>query len=105
MAKLEDPDIKKLLTAEQATQFARSAANDFLESRMKVALNTAQATSPRLVQRIDRKDDYYFIVPFTIGPRETARFIVDGFDGSLVEASGVATSDAAMPRYVAATES
>ena len=37
---------------------------------------------------------------FKIASRETARFIIDGFDGSLTEASGVAESDKSLTRYV-----
>lgn len=92
--------MEKLLTADQAIQFAKTAADDFKESRLKISLDAAEAKSPTLVQRIDRKDAYYFIVPFWIGPRETARFIVDGFVGKLKEASGISAPAQSLQSYV-----
>ena len=96
--------MERLLTADKAIQFARAAARDFSESRLKVALHSAEPKSQTLVQRIDRKDAYYFIVTFNIGSRETARFIIDGFDGKLTEASGITESDKSLPRYVSSQE-
>ena len=96
--------METLLTSDKAVQFARAAARDFSESRLKFALHAAEPKSPTLVQRIDRKDAYYFIVSFNIGSRETARFIIDGFGGKLTEASGVTESEQALPRYVTSDE-
>ena len=73
--------MERLLTVDKAIESARAAARDFAESRLKVALQSAEPQSPLLVQRIDRKDAYYFIVTFNIASRETARFIIDGFGG------------------------
>ena len=96
--------MEKLLTSDKAIQYARAAARDFSESRLKIALDSAEPTAPTLVQRIDRKDAYYFIVTFNIGSRETARFIIDGFGGKLTEISGVTESDKSLPRYVSSQE-
>lgn len=96
--------MEKLLTADKAMQYARAAARDFSESRLKLALHSAAPKLPALVQRIDRKDAYYFIVPFNIASRETARFIIDGFTGKLTEASGVTESDKSLSRYVSSRE-
>ena len=96
--------METLLTSDKAIQYARAAARDFSESRLKIALHSAEPKSPTLVQRIDRKDAYYFIVPFTIGSRETARFIIDGFGGKLTEISGVTESSKSLPRYVSPQE-
>lgn len=95
---------ERLLTVDKAIESARAAARDFAESRLKVALQSAEPQSPLLVQRIDRKDAYYFIVTFNIASRETARFILDGFGGKLTEASGVTESDKALTRYVSSQE-
>ena len=96
--------METLLTSERAIQYARAAARDFSESRLKLALQSAEPKSPTLVQRIDRKDAYYFIVPFTIGSRETARFIIDGFGGKLMEISGVTDSEKSLLRYLSPQE-
>jgi len=96
--------METLLTSDKAIHYARAAARDFSESRLKIALHSAEPKSPTLVQRIDRKDAYYFIVPFTIGSRETARFIIDGFGGKLTEISGVTESSKSLTRYVSPQE-
>lgn len=96
--------MEKLLTSDKAIQYARAAARDFSESRLKIALDSAEPKAPTLVQRIDRKDAYYFIVTFNIASRETARFIIDGFGGKLTEASGVTEPDKSLPRYVSSQE-
>jgi hypothetical protein len=96
--------METLLTSERAIQVARAAARDFSESRLKVALHSAEPKSPTLVQRIDRKDAYYFIVTFNIASRETARFIIDALSGKLTEASGVTESEKSLTRYVAPHE-
>jgi hypothetical protein len=96
--------MEKLLTADQAIRYARAAARGFTESRLKIALHSAEPTSPALVQRIDRKDAYYFIVTFNIASRETARFIIDGFRGKLTEACGVTESGKALTRYLSSQE-
>jgi hypothetical protein len=96
--------MEKLLTAENAIRHARTAARGFSESRLKSALHAAEPQSSTLVQRVDRKDAFYFIVTFTVGSRETARFIVDGFGGRLLEASGVTESDKSLARYVSPEE-
>jgi hypothetical protein len=92
--------METLLTSERAIQVARAAARDFSESRLKVALHSAEPKSPTLVQRIDRRDAYYFIVTFNIASRETARFIIDALSGKLTEASGITESEKSLTRYV-----
>ncbi len=96
----DGPTSERLLTPDKVIEYARTAARDFAESRLKVALQSAEPQSPTLVQRIDRKDEYYFIVPFSIASRETARFIIDAFGGKLKEASGVTESEKSLQRYV-----
>lgn len=96
--------LETLLTSDKAIQWARDAARGFAESRLKDALHSAEPKSPTLVQRIDRKDDYYFIVTFNIGERETARFIIDAYSGKLTEASGVTESTKSLQRYVSSQE-
>jgi hypothetical protein len=71
---------------------------------LKIALHSAEPKSPTLVQRIDKKDAYYFIVPFNVASRPTARFIIDAFGGKLKEASGVIESDRSLPPYVSRDE-
>ena len=96
--------MEKLLTPEKAIGYAEAAARDFTESRLKTALQSAVAKPPTLVQRIDKKDEYYFIVSFAIGSRETARFMIDAFVGKLKQASGVVAEDASLRRYVSSDE-
>lgn len=104
MAMPKRSPVEKLLTPTQAVQFAQTAAQDFTESRLKVSLHLATANAPTLVQRIDRTDSYYFIVPFNIASRETARFIVDGFAGKLKQASGVYKEGLSFEPYVSQPE-
>jgi hypothetical protein len=96
--------MEKLLTSDRAIHFARAAAREFSASRLKLALHSAEPQSPTLVQRIDDKDAYYFIVPFTVASRETARFIIDAFSGRLMEISGVTESGKSLQRYVSSQE-
>ena len=95
---------KSLITSDLAIQSARAVARDFSESRLKLALHSAEPTSQTLVQRIDRKDAYYFIVTFTSASRETARFIIDGFGGKLMQASGITEPEKSLQRYVSPHE-
>jgi hypothetical protein len=94
----------KLLTSDRTIEFARAAARQFSESRLRLALHNAEPQSPTLVQRIDHKDAYYFIVPFNIATRETARLIIDAFSGRLVEVSGVTEANKSLQRYVSSQE-
>lgn len=96
--------MEKLLTSDKAIEYARAAARDFAESRLKIALQSAEPQAATLVQRIDHKDAYYFIVPFNIGSRETARFIIDAFGGKLTEASGITESAKSLPRYLSSQD-
>ena len=96
--------MEKLLTSDRALQFARDAAREFTESRLKIALDSAEPKWHTLVQRIDRKDSYYFVVTFNIAGRETARFIIDAYSGKLTEASGVTESTKSLQRYVSSQD-
>ncbi len=61
----------------------------------------ATAGEPSLVQRLDRDDDYYYVVPFHIGTRETARLIVDGRTGAFTQGGGVESEGQSLTPWVA----
>lgn len=96
--------MEKLLAADEAIKFAETAARDFGESRLKIALQSAVVQPPTLVQRIDKRDEYYFIVSFAVASRDTARFMIDAVSGKLKQASGVVAADASLRRYVSSQD-
>ena len=72
---------------------------------MRIGLAGAEAKRATLVQRLDEVDTYYYIVTFMKGTRETARLIMDGNDGELLEASVIEKSEDALPAYDVPTQS
>ena len=94
----------ELLNHDQALKYARAGADEFKDSPLRVAFNRAVPKDPRLVQRIDRNDSFYFIVSFTIGDRETSRVILDAFDGTLEEAAGIEKEGESLTPYLTERE-
>jgi len=91
---------QEMLTTDRTFQIARDAAKQYSESRLKVAFTSATPQEKWLVQRIDREDSFYYIVSYNVSARETARVIVDAFDGKVGEASGITREDGELPRYL-----
>jgi hypothetical protein len=90
-----------LLEPEAAAQEARRAAVGLLQSaRWKPALSGASTASPLIVQRLDREDSYYYIVPFTRDGSITARLIVNAMTGRFEEAAGVERAGEILPPFV-----
>jgi len=86
--------------AEQAEQVARSLAERLAKGRIwGPALGAARPGPSVLVQRLDETDGYYFIVPFSISSRVTARIAVDWRTNRVVEVAGVDTPDKALPSW------
>jgi len=92
--------IKQLLTPEEAIAGARREIEPLRESRLSIGLRSAEAVVARLVQRLDQVDRYYYIVSFQNKDADTARVIVDAFDGSLGHVSSISHEAAELPRYL-----
>jgi len=94
----------EFLNPDNAMKYAKAAAEELKDSPLRAALNTAVTKSARLVQRIDRVDAYYYIVTLHVGARDTARVIVDAFDGKTREIGGVTESHASLPPFIAESD-
>ena len=90
-----------ILSQREAMKRAAEGAAALSEtSRLNPALQGAQPVDALLVQRLDHPDRYYYIVSFSIPVGVTARVIVDGFEGRLLEVSGVQERGQVFPPYV-----
>jgi hypothetical protein len=102
MAKMARRNLAVLITAEEAVHRAQTAAQELLRrsDRWRIALVSADPGTPLCVQRLDLDDSYYYIVPYRIKTRETARLIVDAATGQFTDAGGIETHDASLAPYV-----
>ena len=84
-----------------ASDAAKRAAAELLQSsaRWRAALDGKDPDTPLLVQRLDRYDDYYYIVPFKRGTAETARLTIDAASGRFMEASCIDQEGESLPPY------
>ena len=99
------PLVKKILPESAAIGIAREGAAEFRGAgRLRDGFDGAEATKALLVQRLDAHDQYYYIVTFTVGERETARVILDAHDGELSEVSAVPEKGQTLQRYMSAEE-
>ena len=97
--------LETLLVPDVAIQRASTAVEIFKESRLSFAFKAAQPRTSTLVQRIDLKDSFYFIVSFQESAgREAARIIIDAFDGTLIEASGIIDASDSFDSWVSQGE-
>src|SRR5476649_751654 len=61
---------------------------------------TSQEAIPRLVQRLDHEDAFYYLVTVNKTQGATARLAIDGRTGSLLEVEGVEEAGASLPAFV-----
>ena len=94
--------IKHILTPEQAMQRAAQQLTELRSSRLRVALDSVEAKLAYLVQRLDDPDLYYYIVTFQASAKETARVVVDAFNGTLRQASGIEREGDSLKPYIPA---
>jgi hypothetical protein len=93
--------IPPILSPDLATlESARAAAELLKLPRWKAALFASAPQGPLLVQRLDRNDDYYYIIPYVRGQAVTARLIVDAISDRFTEASGIEHDGKSLPPYV-----
>jgi|SRR5687767_1198907 len=93
--------MKTLLTPNAAMSHAAEQLDELMSPRLERAMKSARAQSAQLVQRLDHPDRYYYIVTFAVGSRDTARVIVDGFEGTVDEIEGVEDDGDSLQRYLA----
>lgn len=79
---------------------AAAAAEVAGSGRLQPAFDGAQPRSAVLVQRLDQRDAYYYIVSFVAESGESARVIIDAFDGEFEEAIGVLEKGQTLPQYL-----
>jgi hypothetical protein len=87
---------------EASIEVALRAAYELLRrsSRWNPGLESAEPQQPLVVQRLDRNDDYYHIVPFTRRGRVTARMIIDSRESRFSEIAAIESPDQSLPIYV-----
>ena len=90
-----------MMPPDAARAAAQQAAAALLESsaRWRPALAGKEPDAPLLVQRLDRYDEYYYIVPFKRAAAETARLILDAASGRFMEASAIDNEGESLPPY------
>jgi hypothetical protein len=94
--------MKTLITSSAAMSKALEQLDDFRTSRLGPGLLSAEPRSALLVQRLDDPDLYYYIVTFQTGGRDTARAIVDAFDGNLDELEAIEETGEDLTTYLPA---
>jgi hypothetical protein len=62
----------------------------------------ASAGTPILVSRLDKPDQYYYLVSFSIGARATARLRMNAQTGAFAEGIGIDKSGDALTPYITA---
>ena len=67
-------------------------------------VGSSPSNQPVVVQRLDRKDDYYYIVEFANAGRLTARMAMGGRDGKLLRCNAVSRANSALRRFVTPPE-
>jgi hypothetical protein len=93
-----------LINSELATRAAIAHVATLTDSRLRMAFHLAEAKVAYLVQRLDRQDSWYYVVTFGAGDRETARILIDAFDGTLGEATGISKEGDSLKRYMSAPD-
>jgi hypothetical protein len=89
-----------LIAPDEARRAALTGVDGLRKSpRFGVALEGSEPTTSRLVQRLDRLDEFYYIVSFEAGSRETARVVIDAKTRELTEASGIDKPGAALAPF------
>ena len=93
-----------MIPPDAARAAAQKAAAALLESsaRWRTPLAGKGLGDPLLVQRLDRYDEYYYIVPFKSGAADTARLVIDADSGRFTEASAIENEGESLPPYIPA---
>ena len=95
--------IKSIIPPEQAIQRATEQLGALRTSRLRAAVQAVEAKVALLVQRLDDPDLYYYIVTFQGAAKETARVVVDAFDGTFRQATGIEREGDSLAPYVPPT--
>jgi hypothetical protein len=94
--------VKRIIPDIDAIKFAREAGAELADSTwLRYGFAAAEPSNALLVQRLDDRDSYYYIVTFTSGDRATARMIIDAHDGAYGEVSAIQEQGQALPPYIA----
>jgi hypothetical protein len=72
--------------------------------RWAPAFAGASAGTPILVSRLDKPDQYYYLVSFSIGARATARLRMNAQTGAFAEGIGIDNSGDALTPYITASQ-
>jgi hypothetical protein len=64
------------------------------------AFSAASAATPLLVRRLDKPDQYYYIVPFNTGAGVTARLRMNAQNGDYEEGIGIGKHGDQLPPYL-----
>lgn len=91
--------MKTLIAPHDAIRKASEQVDELDGERLRFALRESSPRTAQLVQRLDDPDAYYYIVSFYASARETTRMIVNGFDGSLEEASFIEERGEGLEQY------
>jgi hypothetical protein len=97
--------VPELLKPEAAIEIAERTAGLLLASspQWQPALASRIWSAPMLVQRLDRNDDYFYIVPCHRDANITARLSVNAISGRFMEVTAIEVIGASLPPYVEPT--
>ena len=93
---------KSIIPPEQAIHRAAEQLGPLRTSRLRAAVQSVEAKVAYLVQRLDDPDLYYYIVTFQGSAKEMLRVVVDAFDGTLRQASGIERDSDSLLPYIPA---
>lgn len=102
----EEPG-QPMLTPEAALTLAAVQAKKLLEEDEEPALDpllNARPGQPVLVQRIDRRDSFFYIVPFEDQGHIVSRMAIDARTGTVKEVQWIEDASASLPRWRSAQD-
>ena len=98
------PESTAHLKSTEALDAARKFQLDLAADReWTVALKGATAAEPKIVLRLDRNDDLYYIVDFMQETRIAARMGIGGTSYPLLRVKGISSADSKIRPFVAPT--
>lgn len=85
--------------------YAQPIMTELRESALWLpALGSGSLGEPDLVERLDLPDTYYYIVPISVGSRQTARVGVDAKTGEFLEAGGIERPGQSLKAFVSVAD-
>lgn len=90
-----------LLPTSEAMRFSDQVATSLVKYPIwKAALSRASSRESVLVRRVDRADEFYYVVTLKRAEQASARMAINARTGALLRCHGISTSDGTLTRWV-----